>query len=147
MRSKAYTQEHSKGGTQENLPLIEVFPNAYPPVKNGKSFDPYEIKIEMPEFTSICPKTGLPDFGTIAIRYYPGDWVAELKALKLYMNGYRNLGIFQENVVNRVLRDFAKATQPIFCEVVGEFIPRGGLKTRVMACHGNECKADRTNGR
>ncbi len=136
MQSKVYTKQHAEKGTWEQLPKIEVFPNAYPP--EAKGYKPYEIRIDMPEFTSICPKTGLPDFGTITIRYYPDQWVAELKALKFYMNAYRNLGIFQENVINRVLRDFVQATKPIFCEVTGEFMPRGGLKTRIVARHGHD---------
>lgn len=138
MKSEQYTEKHALGGTEEKLPEIEVFPNAYVPQKGSQGFEPYEIKVDMPEFTSVCPKTGLPDFGLITIRYYPDEFVAELKALKFYMNAYRNLGIFQENVVNRVLRDFVKATQPLFCEVVGEFVPRGGLKTAVVARFGKE---------
>lgn len=122
--SKQYTKIHSQKGLKEKLPEIEVFPNQY---LN------YEIVIKMPEFTSICPRTGLPDFGTITIRYIPNQWVAELKALKIYFHGYRNVGIFQENVVNRILRDFVQAVKPRFCEVVGEFTPRGGLYTKITA--------------
>lgn len=136
MKSKVYTASHARKGTQGQLPPIEVFPNQYPP-KRGK-FKPYEIKIEMPEFTSICPRTGLPDFGTLTLRYIPNELVAELKALKFYINAFRNMGIFQENVVNRVLRDLVKAAKPLFCEVVGEFTPRGGLKTRIVARFGDE---------
>lgn len=136
MKSKVYTEGHAKKGTEDKLPPIEVFPNQYLP-KRGK-FKPYEIKIEMTEFTSICPRTGLPDFGTLTIRYIPNEWVAELKALKFYINAFRNVGIFQENVVNRVLHDFVQAVKPVFCEVVGEFTPRGGLKTRIVARFGDE---------
>ena len=87
--------------------------------------------IEIPEFTSICPRTGLPDFGTIRIRYMPRKFCVELKSLKFYMNGYRNLGIFQENSVNRILADFVAAIRPVWVVVSGEFSARGGLKTIV----------------
>lgn len=122
-----YTPEHASKGKEEKLPSIEVFPNQYPS---------YEIVIDIPEFTSVCPKTGLPDFGVITVRYIPNKLVAELKALKLYFNGYRGIGIFQENVVNRVLRDFCKAVKPVFCEVTGVFNPRGGLGTQITARYG-----------
>ena len=91
------------------------------------------MEIDIPEFTSVCPKTGLPDFGTIWIRYEPKNDCFELKSLKEYINEYRNLGIFQENVVNRILEDVVKATRPVWCEVRGEFRPRGGLGTTVVA--------------
>ena len=93
----------------------------------------YEIEVDIPEFTSVCPKTGLPDFGTIWIRYVPNKSCMELKSLKEYINEYRNLGIFQENVVNQILEDVVKATKPVWCEVRGEFRPRGGLGTLVEA--------------
>ncbi|MEK7287021.1 MAG: preQ(1) synthase [Elusimicrobiota bacterium] len=127
MKSRAYTSEHARSGLREALPSIEVFANQY---------SNYEIMIEMPEFTSICPKTGLPDFGAVVIRYAPKDWVAELKALKLYINAYRNMGIFQENAINRILRDFVSAVKPVFCEVSGDFAARGGLRTKVLASWG-----------
>lgn len=134
--STGYTRAHALKGIKEKLPSIEVFPNAYPP--RDKEFEPYEIKIEMSEFTSVCPKTNLPDFGTISIRYFPKSLILELKALKFYLNAFRNLGIFQENTVNRILRDIAVAAKPIFCEVVGEFAARGGLKTKIVARYGRE---------
>ncbi|MBI4064425.1 MAG: NADPH-dependent 7-cyano-7-deazaguanine reductase QueF [Elusimicrobia bacterium] len=137
MKSRIYTDKHAVGGLKEKLPVIEVFPNQYPN---------YEIKVEMPEFTSICPRTGLPDFGVISIRYIPKDWVAELKALKLYLNGYRNMGIFQENATNRILRDFTAAVGPVFCEVVGDFAARGGLTTKVTARYGQEPSLGIHNG-
>ena len=93
----------------------------------------YAIEIDHPEFTSICPKTGLPDFCTLTIEYEPAESCLELKALKLYLNGYRNVGIFQENSVNRILRDIVTATEPVWCEVRGEFTARGGLSTTVTA--------------
>ena len=113
-----YTSQHAQNGLHEPLPAIEAVVNHY--------WD-YEVTIGIPEFTSICPKTGLPDFGVITIRYIPGKYLAELKALKLYINGYRNLGIFQENVVNRVLHDFAAAIKQVFCEVKGVFVPRPAI--------------------
>jgi 7-cyano-7-deazaguanine reductase len=87
----------------------------------------------MPEFTSVCPKTGLPDHGVITLTYVPDKWCLELKSLKMYMLAYRNLGIFQENVVNRFLRDVVKACKPITATVSGEFTPRGGVYSTVTA--------------
>ena len=86
-----------------------------------------------PEFTSVCPKTGLPDFGTITIRYMPDKHCLELKSLKEYLQCYRNLGIFQENIVNRVLEDVVRWAKPVWAEVKGDFRPRGGISTVVLA--------------
>ena len=119
-----YTERHAQSGIAAKLPPLECWPNQYPG---------YEITIEIPEFTSVCPRTGLPDFGFLRIRYKPKKWCVELKALKFYMNGYRNVGIFQENAVNRVLRDFVAAVKPAWAVVTGEFSPRGGIKTIVEA--------------
>ena len=121
---RAYTDEHARAGVETALPEIETWPNQY----TG-----YEIEIVMPEFTSVCPKTGLPDFGSIALRYVPGGRCLELKSYKMYLLAYRNLGIFQENVVNRVLRDVVKAADPVTATVVGDFSPRGGLSSVVTA--------------
>ena len=121
-----YTSRHARSGTLERLPSLECWPNQYPG---------YEIAIEIPEFTSVCPRTGLPDFGFVKIRYMPRKWCVELKSLKLYINGYRNVGIFQENVVNRILEDFVAAVKPAWAVVSGEFNARGGLKTIVEARH------------
>jgi 7-cyano-7-deazaguanine reductase len=121
---RAYTDEHARAGVDAALPEIETWPNQYAG---------YEIEIVMPEFTSVCPKTGLPDFGSIALRYVPGKRCLELKSYKMYLLAYRNLGIFQENVVNRVLRDVVKAADPITVTVVGDFSPRGGLSSVVTA--------------
>ena len=121
---RAYTEEHARAGLQAPLPSLETFPN---------QFRDYEIEIVIPEFTSVCPKTGLPDFGKLTIRYVPNKYCAELKALKLYELGYRNLGIFQENVVNRFLRDFVAAVKPVSATVVGEFNPRGGIYSKISA--------------
>lgn len=121
-----YTDDHARAGLDAELPDIDTFPNQFPG---------YTIRIEHPEFTSICPKTGLPDTGNIVIEYEPRDSCLELKSLKLYLLEYRNLGIFQENVVNRVLRDVVAACDPVFCEVQGEFAPRGGVYTTITARH------------
>ena len=122
---KKYTPKHAESGIKEKLPKIECFPNKYS--RN------YEVVYVNPEFTSVCPKTGLPDFGKILIKYIPNKSLLELKSLKLYMLAYRNLGIFQENAVNRILDDIVSACKPKFAEVVGEFNPRGGIGTRVVA--------------
>jgi 7-cyano-7-deazaguanine reductase len=119
-----YTEEHSRSGINIPLPKIECFKNQF---KN------YEITISIPEFTSVCPRTGFPDFGTITIRYIPNQWCAELKSLKMYILAYRNLGIFYENAVNRILRDFVKATKPVQAAVIGEFNIRGGMKSTIEA--------------
>ncbi len=93
------------------------------------------ITIRQPEFTSVCPMTGLPDFGTITIRYCPGEKIIELKSLKFYLLQYRNVGIFYEHVVNRILDDLVKALAPRWMEVQGAFSARGGISTDVVACY------------
>ena len=125
MKKKAYTDEHAEAGVKHPLPDIETWPNQY----RGS----YEIEISTPEFTSVCPKTGLPDHGTLTLRYTPGKLCLELKSLKMYWLEYRNLGIFQENVVNRFLADVVKATNPISATVIGEFTPRGGVYSKITA--------------
>lgn len=121
---RAYTDEHAHAGVEAELPAIETWPNQY---------DDYEIEIAMPEFTSVCPKTGLPDFGKITLRYIPDKQCLELKSYKMYLLAYRNLGIFQENIVNRILRDVVTAANPVSATVVGDFSSRGGLTTLVTA--------------
>jgi 7-cyano-7-deazaguanine reductase len=121
-----YTEDHARAGIHTPLPKIECFRNQF---KN------YEITISIPEFTSVCPRTGLPDFGTITIRYVPNQWCVELKSLKLYILAYRNLGIFYENAVNRILRDFVKISKPIRAVVTGEFNVRGGMKSIIEASY------------
>jgi 7-cyano-7-deazaguanine reductase len=103
---------------------LETFPN-----QHGQR--DYVVEIVCPEFTSVCPKTGQPDFGTITYTYTPDKLCVELKSLKLYLQRFRNQGIFYENVVNRLLDDFVKACQPRRCRVVGTFTPRGGITTTV----------------
>lgn len=107
---------------------IETFPNPQP----GRD---YEIDIRCPEFTSMCPKTGLPDFGEIRITYVPGDHCIELKALKYYLLEYRNKGIFYEAVTNQVLDDLVAVCAPRRMTVTGDFTPRGGIKTTVTASY------------
>jgi 7-cyano-7-deazaguanine reductase len=121
---REYTDEHAAAGIDAELPAIETWPNQFPD---------YEIEIDVPEFTSICPKTGLPDFGVITVNYVPDKLCLELKSFKMYTVAYRNLGIFQENVVNCFLRDIVKACKPKRITVTGDFVPRGGLGSRMVA--------------
>ena len=106
-----YTNDHAKSGLDYDFPPIETFQNQFPM---------YEILIDDPEFTSVCPKTGLPDFGVLTIRYMPRKHCLELKSLK-------------ENIANQVLNDVVKATDPVWAEVKGDFRPRGGISTVVTA--------------
>ena len=110
-------------------PVIDVWKNQYP----DRS---YTIIIDIPEFTCICPKTGLPDFASIVIRYIPDAYCLELKSLKYYTIYYRDVGIFNEHVVNKMLDDCARACRPRWMEIVGEFNARGGIKTTVKAQYG-----------
>jgi 7-cyano-7-deazaguanine reductase len=119
-----YSEAHAKSGLTATFPDIETWPNQY---------KRYEITIQIPEYTAICPKTGLPDFGTITLSYMPDKSCLELKSLKMYVHAYRNVGIFYENAVNRMLHDVVKACQPIWATVVGEFTARGGLSSRIEA--------------
>jgi len=129
---RAYTDEHAQAGISAELPEIETWPNQYPG---------YEIEVVIPEFTSVCPKTGLPDFGKLTLRYTPDKLCLELKSLKLYLWSYRNEGAFHEAVTNRILDDIVAATQPRFIEVVGDFLVRGGIHTVVTVRRG-ESKAE-----
>ncbi|MCX5642128.1 MAG: preQ(1) synthase, partial [Candidatus Omnitrophica bacterium] len=115
-------------GLDAPLPDIETWPNQF---RTG-----YEIEIVNPEFTSVCPKTGLPDHGTLTLRYVPDEHCLELKSLKMYWLAYRNLGIFYENAVNRILKDIIQATKPKCVRVTGEFTSRGGMKSVVAATYG-----------
>jgi 7-cyano-7-deazaguanine reductase len=123
-----YTDDHAASGVHAPLPDIETWPNQFP----GRN---YEIEIASPEFTSVCPKTGLPDHGTLTIRYVPDQACLELKSYKMYLFAYRNLGIFQENVVNRVLEDIVRATNPVRATVIGDFTPRGGIFSKITASY------------
>ena len=121
---KEYTDEHARSGIAEALPPIETWPTPY---------TDYEITVEIPEYNAICPKTGLPDFGHLTIQYVPEHLCLELKSLKLYIVAYRNLGIFYENAVNRILDDCAAACRPKQMSVKGTFSSRGGIATVVEA--------------
>ena len=121
-----YTSEHAKSGLEVPLPDIETWPNQFPG---------YEITIEIPEYTAICPKTGLPDFGTITLHYMPHKSCLELKSLKLYIHAYRNMGIFYENAVNKILQDVVKACKPKWATITGIFTARGGLSSRIQATY------------
>jgi 7-cyano-7-deazaguanine reductase len=109
--------------------MIEVVDNQYPEKE-------YTVNIEFPEFTCVCPKTGLPDFATIRIEYIPARKLVELKSLKMYFISYRNVGAFHEHVVNKILDDFVAACQPRKAKIIGEFNVRGGIKTTVTAEYG-----------
>src|SRR3977135_4297694 len=123
-RPTSYTPQHAAAGLDASFPEIETWPNQFPG---------YEIVIDDPEFTSVCPKTGLPDFGVITLRYQPDKACLELKSYKEYLQVYRNLGIFQENIVNRILEDVVRWAKPVWAEVKGDFRPRGGISTTVVA--------------
>ncbi|OGQ13506.1 MAG: NADPH-dependent 7-cyano-7-deazaguanine reductase QueF [Deltaproteobacteria bacterium RIFCSPHIGHO2_02_FULL_40_11] len=125
--TQRYTEKHAKSGLNAKLPKLETFPN---------QFQGYDITISYPEFTSICPKTGLPDMGTLTLKYRPKKKCLELKSLKMYMLAYRNLGIFYENVVNRMLQDFVKATEPEWMVVKGVFNARGGMVGQAEVTYG-----------
>ena len=117
-----YTDKHAVSGIKAKLPAIETWPNQYPG---------YEITIEAPEFTSVCPKTGLPDFGTLTLKYVPDSSCLELKSFKEYLQSFRSLGIFYENAVNRIMEDVVKACNPVKATLKGTFNPRGGMNASV----------------
>ncbi len=132
MKTKlGYTDRHATAGVDAKLPAIECWPNQYPS---------YDITITIPEYTSICPKTRLPDFGTITITYEPNRECVELKSLKMYLLAYRNLGIFYENAVNKILDDVVKACKPNWCVVRGDFSSRGGIHSAIEARFGKKRK-------
>ena len=110
-------------------PAIEVWVNQYPDRR-------FVIHIEIPEFTCICPKTGLPDFAVISIEYIPSKYCVELKSLKEYLTFYRNVGIFHEHFANKLMDDFIKACRPRWVKIVTTFNPRGGITTTVTREHG-----------
>jgi 7-cyano-7-deazaguanine reductase len=122
---REYSDDHASSGVAAPLPEIETWPNQF---STG-----YQIEIKTPEFTSVCPKTGLPDHGTITIRYVPDKACLELKSLKMYWLAYRNLGIFQENAVNRMLADVVQYAKPLEATIIGEFTPRGGVYSTITA--------------
>jgi 7-cyano-7-deazaguanine reductase len=132
-QTRSCTQKHDFRPECYNFrraqPTLETFPNPSP----GRD---YEVEIRCPEFTSVCPKTGLPDFGEIVITYVPDELCLELKALKYYMVGFRNEGIFYEAVTNRILDELVAACRPRRMTVVGDFSVRGGISTIVTASYG-----------
>ncbi|MCG3196672.1 MAG: NADPH-dependent 7-cyano-7-deazaguanine reductase [bacterium] len=105
-------------------PPLETFKNQYPERE-------FEIRIECPEFTSVCPKTGLPDFGTLVFTYCPARLCVELKSLKLYLLAFRNQGIFYEHITNKILDDFVAACAPRWAKLESQWTPRGGIATTV----------------
>ncbi|MBI2899847.1 MAG: NADPH-dependent 7-cyano-7-deazaguanine reductase QueF [Planctomycetes bacterium] len=115
---------HARSGLDAKLPRIGAWENQFPG---------YTVTIVDPEYNAICPKTGLPDFGTVTVEYEPDRWCIELKSFKGYMTAYRNVGIFYENAVNRILRDLVRACRPKRMKVTGQFNARGGIGTRVEA--------------
>ena len=123
-----YTDKHAGAGIREKMPDIECWKNSFPG---------YTVRISIPEFTSVCPRTGLPDHGVITVEYQPKRMCLELKSLKMYIVAYRNIGIFNENAVNKILRDCVKAARPAWMKVQGVFSPRGGMVTTVEAVYGD----------
>jgi 7-cyano-7-deazaguanine reductase len=119
-----YGENLALSGKSENLPPLETWPNQY---------QGYEIKIECPEFTSVCPKTKLPDFGKLTLTYLPDRSCVELKSFKYYLLAYRNMGIFYENAVNRILDDIVKAVKPRWAVLEGAFTSRGGMHSTITA--------------
>lgn len=107
-----------------SIPELEIFDNRFPDRE-------FEIRIECPEFTSVCPKTGLPDFATLVFTYSPQDHCVELKSLKYYLMAYRNQGIFYEHITNKILDDFVTACHPRWARLEARWTPRGGIATTV----------------
>jgi len=114
---------------------LETFPNQFPERE-------YTIEIICPEFTSVCPKTGQPDFGTLTFLYTPGKLCVELKSLKMYLQQFRNEGIFYENVTNRILNDFVAVVSPRWLRLEAEFSARGGITTTVTVTHESDEDSD-----
>ena len=125
--SKDVSDTHARSGLKDALPAIECWENQFPA---------YDIELAYPEFSSVCPKTGLPDVGTITLRYRPRRLCLETKSLKLFYVAFRNMGIFTENVVNRILAQVVKDAKPEWAEVTGRFAARGGLEAVITARHG-----------
>jgi 7-cyano-7-deazaguanine reductase len=113
-----------KGVRSLRTPKIDVWKNQYPDKV-------YTIMLDIPEFTCICPKTGLPDFADIKIEYSPDRYCIELKSFKMHTIFYRNIGIFHEHAVNKILEDFVAACRPRWARITGVFNPRGGITTTV----------------
>ena len=122
-----YSKKHARAGLKDKLPVLDVIEN---------QFRGYRISIVIPEYSSLCPRTGLPDAGTIFIDYEPAGHFVELRSLKYYILAYRDLGIFYENAVNRILKDFVRSVKPRWARVRGEFNPRGGINSIIEARYG-----------
>jgi 7-cyano-7-deazaguanine reductase len=120
-------QKASRRGLDARLPKLDIFPS---------QFKDYRITMNVPEYTSVCPMTGLPDFGVVTLVYVPNRSCVELKSFKYYIHAYRNLGIFYENAVNRILKDFVAACKPKWAYIKGDFTPRGGISTVIEAEYG-----------
>lgn len=112
--------------TENFRDTLETFPNQFPDRD-------YEIETICPEFTSVCPKTGQPDFGTLTITYVPDQVCFELKSLKLYLQKFRNHGAFYEHVTNLILDDLVAVTKPRWMKILAAFTPRGGIRTNIKA--------------
>ena len=133
----------SSSKTKADLALSTLRPNGAQMIAEAKlmrfanrtKVRRYEVEFSCPEFTCVCPASGFPDFATLHIKYVPRDWCVELKSLKLYINKYRDRGIFHEDVVNVILDDLVKLLDPWEIEVVGDFNVRGNIKTIVRARH------------
>ena len=120
--------------TIEDIDIVK--PDVLDPIEyRYRSQRDIDITIKQPEFTSLCPMTGLPDLGCITIVYRPGEKIIELKSLKFYLLQYRNVGIFYEHVVNRIMDDLVSVLDPQWMEVTGDFIARGGITTKVTAVY------------
>lgn len=138
-------KKSSYEGLQRNIralktPGIEVWENQYPDKV-------YAITLDIPEFTCICPKTGLPDFADIKIEYSPRKYCIELKSFKMYTIFFRGIGIFHEHLINKMLEDFVRASKPRWARVIGRFNPRGGITTTVMRAYKCKvCKCDCRGG-
>ena len=123
------TNDQGRVNMSDNfIDQLETFENQH----SGRD---YEIQIVCPEFTSVCPKTGQPDFGVLTFTYTPAKLCVELKSLKMYLQSFRNEGIFYENITNRILDDLVSVLQPRRMKLVAKFTPRGGITTTVTAVH------------
>ena len=133
-KSKIENQKSPGGG------LVETFPNRNPERD-------YEIKIVAPEFTAVCPRTGQPDFATLTLTYVPDKLCLELKSLKLYLQSYRNRGVFHEHVSNEILNDLVRSCRPRRMTLMGEFNVRGGIYTTVTVSYPARKKREKAKGK
>jgi 7-cyano-7-deazaguanine reductase len=132
MTADSYGSAAERQKAVRNLKIakpLERVEQVYPP---GEEYVPYTVVYRSEEFTSVCPKTGLPDYATLEITYTPDKYLVELKSLKFYLNEYRNLGIFQEHVANKIFDDFWTAANPLYLKVFIHFGARGGIDTKAI---------------